>query len=135
MKGLKIYKTQGLTSYYYNSFYQNLQALYIQHGCRVYHIWNSNKIKIQACRQLGAHVLAKWGSQKIYNTIFKSKEWLIVNCVVNAIGQSGPHDSTFLGVRDCGMIILNCANKDLHDNVKVNVYDNVPIQKIPHFLQ
>ncbi len=60
---------------------------------------------------------------------------VIVNCVVNAIGQFGPHDSTFLRVRDCGMTILDCANKDLDDNVKVTVCDNVPIQKIPHFLQ
>jgi hypothetical protein len=63
------------------------------------------------------------------------KGMVTVNCVVNAIGQSGPHDFTFLGVRDCGMTILDCANKDLDDNVKVNVCDNVPIQKIPHFLQ
>jgi hypothetical protein len=128
MKGLKIYKTQGLISYSYNSFYQNLQALYIQHGNSVDHIWNSNRIRIQACKQLGAHVLAKWGSQKIYNTIFKSKEWLIANCVVNVIGQSIPHAYMFLGVKDC-------VNKDFHGNAKVNVYDNVPIQKIPHFLQ
>jgi hypothetical protein len=99
------------------------------------HIWNSNKIRIQACKQLGAHVLAKWGSQKFYNTIFKSKEWLIVTCVVNVIGQSVPHDYTFLGVRYYGIITLDCANKDLHGNAKVNVYDNVPIKNIPHFLQ
>jgi hypothetical protein len=112
-----------------------LQALYIQHGCSEDHIWNSNKIRIQTCRQLGAHVLAKWGSQNFYNTIFKSKEWLIVNCVANAIGQSIPHDFTFLGVRDCGMTTLDCANKDLHGNVKVNVYDNVHVKNNPHFLQ
>jgi len=132
MKGLKIYRTQGLTSYSSNSFYENLQTLYIQDGCSVNHIWNSNKIRIQACKQLDAHVLAKWGSKKFYNTIFKSKEWLIVNCVVNAIGQSIPH--AFLGVRDCGMTTLVCAKKDLHGIAKVNAYDNVPILKTPHFL-
>lgn len=112
-----------------------MQTLYIQHGYSVDRIWNSNEIRIQACKQLGAHVLTKWGSQKIYNTIFKSKEWLIANCVSNVIGQSIPHGYMFLGVRDCGITTLDCANKDFHGNAKVNVCDNVPVQKIPHFLQ
>jgi hypothetical protein len=29
-------------------------------------------------------MLAKRGSQQVYNTIPKSKEWMIINCVVNA---------------------------------------------------
>jgi hypothetical protein len=30
-------------------------------------------------------VLAKRGSQQVYNTIPKSREWMIVNCAINAI--------------------------------------------------
>jgi hypothetical protein len=43
---------------------------------------------IQVRRQLKARVLAKQGSQHMHNTIPKSKEWLIVNCVVNATRTS-----------------------------------------------
>ncbi len=31
-------------------------------------------------------MLAKRGSQQVYNTIPKSREWMIVNCVINVIG-------------------------------------------------
>jgi hypothetical protein len=48
------------------------------------HIWNFNEIGMQARRQLGARVLAKRGSHQVYNTIPKSKEWLTIDCVVNA---------------------------------------------------
>jgi hypothetical protein len=37
--------------------------------------------------QFGAQVLAKRGSQQVYRTIPKSKEWMTVNCTVNAIGS------------------------------------------------
>jgi hypothetical protein len=33
--------------------------------------------------QSSVWVLAKWGSHDVYNTIPKSRKWLIVNCVVN----------------------------------------------------
>jgi hypothetical protein len=31
-------------------------------------------------------VLAKRGSQQVYNTIPKSREWMIINYIVNAVG-------------------------------------------------
>jgi hypothetical protein len=32
-------------------------------------------------------MLTKRGSQQVYNTIPKSKEWMIVNCAINAVGN------------------------------------------------
>jgi hypothetical protein len=32
-------------------------------------------------------VLTKRGSQQVYNTIPKSKEWMIVNCAINVVGS------------------------------------------------
>jgi hypothetical protein len=46
---------------------------------------NFDEIGIQANKQ-GAHVLIKHGSLQVYSTIPKFREWLIVNCVVNASG-------------------------------------------------
>jgi hypothetical protein len=31
-------------------------------------------------------VLTKRGSQQVYSTILKSKEWMIINCVINVVG-------------------------------------------------
>jgi len=45
-----------------------------------------DQIGIEAWRLLGAMVLAKQGSHQMYNTIPKSREWLIINCVVNVVG-------------------------------------------------
>lgn len=46
---------------------------------------NFDEIGIQANKQ-GACVSIKHGSLQVYNTIPKFREWLIVNCVVNASG-------------------------------------------------
>lgn len=32
-------------------------------------------------------MVTKQGSQQVYNTIHKCREWLIPNCVVNTIGR------------------------------------------------
>jgi hypothetical protein len=58
--------------------------LYTKHNYNTNRIWNSDGI--QTRRQNGAKVLAKQGSQQVYNTIPKSKEWLIINYVVKASG-------------------------------------------------
>jgi hypothetical protein len=79
-----ISKAQGLTPTAYNSFYENLQSLYNKHNYLPNHIWNCVETNIKASRQSGALMLVKKGSQQIYNTIPKSREWMIVNCVVNA---------------------------------------------------
>lgn len=44
VKGLEVYKAQGLTSESYNSFYRNLQTLYDQHKYLVINIENSYEI-------------------------------------------------------------------------------------------
>jgi hypothetical protein len=60
---------------------------------------NFNEIGIQANKQ-GARVLIKHGSLQVYNTIPKFREWLIVNCIVNA---SGVFKKRFYIFRDEGI--------------------------------
>jgi hypothetical protein len=52
--------------------------------------------------------LARRGSHKVYNTIPKSKEWLIINYVVNAIGGSLPRFYIFRGYRIKENYIKHC---------------------------
>jgi hypothetical protein len=73
--------------------------LYTQHQYSPDHTWNFNEIGIQARRQLGAKVLTKRGSYQLYNTIPKSKEWLTINCVMNAVGGLIPIFYIFRGER------------------------------------
>ncbi len=47
-------------------------------------IWNFNEIGIQAGQQVKVRLLVRRGFQQVYNTIPQSKEWLTINCVVNA---------------------------------------------------
>lgn len=97
-EGLKICKAQGLTSQFCNSFYQNLQAFYIQHSYSVYQIWNSNEIRIQVSRQLSAHVLAKQDSHQVYNVILEFREW-IMNYAFNVKDQFLPRFYILRGER------------------------------------
>jgi len=60
-----------------------LQILYTQNNYSAKHVWNLNKTSIQVGRQLRAWVLAKRGSNQIYNIIPKFQQWLIINYVVN----------------------------------------------------
>jgi len=85
---LDINWTQRLTIQSYENFYQNLQSFYNKHNYAADHIWNSNETSIQAKKQSWTKVFAKWGSHHVYNTIPKSKEWMTVNCVVNAKGAT-----------------------------------------------
>ncbi len=48
-------------------------------------MWNINEIDIQFGRQSNAKVLVRRGSNVIYNTIPKSKEWLTINYVINDV--------------------------------------------------
>jgi hypothetical protein len=57
--------------------------LYNKHKYHVNHIWNSDESGIQVGRQARAKILAKHGSQQVYITIPKSKEWSTMNCGVN----------------------------------------------------
>jgi len=84
-KRLDISQAQRLTTQSYFFFYQNLQSFYNEHNYVIDHIWNFDEIGIQARKQSRAKVLAKRGSHQVYNTIPKSKEWLTIKCVVNAI--------------------------------------------------
>jgi hypothetical protein len=49
--------------------------------------------------QVGVRVLAKRGPHMVYNTIPKSHEWLIINCVVNVVGTILPRFYNFKGKR------------------------------------
>jgi len=49
-----------------------------------------NATWIQAGGQLGANIIAKWGSQQVYIIIPKSKEWLTINYIVKTTKKSLP---------------------------------------------
>jgi len=66
------------------------QSIYNKHNYVKNHIWNSDETCIQAGKQSGARVLVKRGSHQVYNIIPKSKEWLIINYVVNVLGITLP---------------------------------------------
>jgi hypothetical protein len=55
------------------------------------------KTKIKASRQLNTKVLAKRGPNQVSNTISKSWEGLIINCVVNVGGEVWPRFYIFKG--------------------------------------
>jgi hypothetical protein len=80
--------------------------LYTKHNYNTNYIWNFNGI--QARRQNGAKVLAKQRSQQVYNTIPKSKEWLIINDVVKASGGFIPTFYIFKGEKLHDNHIQNC---------------------------
>jgi hypothetical protein len=65
------------------SLYTNLYTLYNQHNYTQYCVWNSNEIRIQIGKQVGKKVLTKNGSNVVYSTIPKFREWLIINIVMN----------------------------------------------------
>lgn len=48
-------------------------------------MWNLNEIDIQFGKQSNAKVLVKKGSNAIYNTIPKSREWLTINYAINDV--------------------------------------------------
>jgi len=55
--------------------------------------------------------LAKRNSQQVYNTIPKSREWLIINCVINAIRSILLGFYIFKGKKS-KMITLENVSKD-----------------------
>ncbi len=81
---MEVCKAQGLTPNSYNTLYNNLQTLYIQHNYNLDHIWNSSETRIHASTQSRARVLAKKGSNTVYSTIPKFQEWLTMNYAINA---------------------------------------------------
>lgn len=86
-EGLKVYGTQGLTQQSCKTFYNILQLLYSRKNNLANHIWNSDEIGIQVGKLARARMWTNYDSQKFYNTIPKSKQCLIVNCVINALGK------------------------------------------------
>jgi hypothetical protein len=71
-------------------------------------IWNCDETRIQARWWSRVKVLVKKGSQQVYSTIPKSKEWRIVNCVINATSVFLPKFFIFKGERIKGDYIRNC---------------------------
>ncbi len=53
-------------------------------------------------------MITKQGSQQVYNTIHKCREWLIPNCVVNTIGRVL---STFYIFRGGGICMMTINQK------------------------
>jgi hypothetical protein len=53
------------------------------HNYIINHIWNYYEINFQTRWQSRVQMLAKIGSQQVYNTIPKSKEWLIITYAIN----------------------------------------------------
>jgi hypothetical protein len=68
-----------------------------QLSSKLHHIWNCDETRIQARWQSREKVLVKKGSQKVYSTIPKSKEWRIVNCFINATSVFIPNFFIFKG--------------------------------------
>jgi hypothetical protein len=98
-EGLNISKPQGLTPIACNSLYENLQSLYNKHNYLPDHKWNCDEIGIQAGKQYGARFFAKRRSQRVYNIIPKSREWMTIIYVVNVVGGVLPSFYIFKGER------------------------------------
>jgi hypothetical protein len=84
---------------------------------------NSNEIRIQAWHQSRAKVLTRRGSHYVYNIIPKSKEWLTINYVENAIGGSLPTFYIFKCYRIKKDYIKHCRGGTMHGNAKENMDD------------
>ncbi len=56
-------------------------------------------------------MVTKQGSQQVYNTLHKCREWLIPNCVVNTIGRVLSIFYIFKG-------------RDLHDDCNSKIVNN-----------
>jgi len=69
---------------------ENLQSIYNRKNYSPNHIWNSNETRIQVGRQLGTHLLTKCSSHQMYSTIPRSREWMTMNCAINATNGSLP---------------------------------------------
>jgi len=71
--------------------------------------------------------LARQGSCDVYNTIPKSEEWILINCVSNAIGATLPTFYIFRGSRMKENHILFKQGKKMDDNI--------PFERIVIFFQ
>jgi hypothetical protein len=76
-----------------------MQSLYNKDNYFPNHIWNCDETSIEVGRQFGTQVFAKKGSQQVYSTILKSREWMTINCVINAVGGVPPNFYIFKGER------------------------------------
>jgi hypothetical protein len=81
---------------------------------------------VQIGQQFGVRVLATQGSRDVYNTILNSKEWLIVNCVVNAT-IAFPTFYIFMGSRMQKDYIKLCRPGTCMAMHKKNLDDNLPL--------
>jgi hypothetical protein len=79
--------------------------------------------------------LAKRGSQIVYSTIPKFREWLIVNCIVNDVGSILMGFYIFRGERLHDDYIQKCKLGHMYGNVDKGVDDKFPFQRIPFIFQ
>jgi hypothetical protein len=79
-------------------------------------------------------VFAKKGSQQVYNTIPKSREWMIVNYAINAAGGVLPSFYIFKGERIGKDYIQQCKLKSCMAMQKKNMDDMLFVQTIFLFI-
>jgi hypothetical protein len=108
-----------------SSFYNNLQTLCNLHNYEPNHIWNSNKIGIQATSNLK---LRSWleNVHPWFTTSPNLDKWLIVNCVVNFIKLL--HLKKIKVERQLHQVL---QGMHVYGNANRSMDDKIPIQIIP----
>ena len=74
----------GLCPTNVQSFYENLQKLYDQHGYSVDRIWNADESRAQVGRNGGALVVARIGSRFVHKVMPDERELISILYCVNA---------------------------------------------------
>jgi hypothetical protein len=81
-----------------STFYKNLEELYQQHKYETSHVWNCDKIGVQAGHHSGTHVLAKKGADLYTADLYPNeREWMSILSCINASGESIPSFYNFRG--------------------------------------
>jgi len=91
---------------------------------------------IQVGRQYGTQMLSKRGSQQVYNTIPKSREWKTINYIINVARGVFPNFYIFKGERIRKDYIQQCKPRSCMamQKKKKNMDDMLFVQAIFFFL-
>lgn len=81
---------KGLRKENVQSFYDNLEKLYREHGYSLGHVWNCNKSGIQARKDRGGLVIARIGARHMHALVLDQWEWLPILVCVNVAGFADP---------------------------------------------
>ena len=90
-QGLEVVRARLLCSTTAETLYSNLEFLYTSYNYPPTHIWNCDKLGVQARRSSGTTVLAKRGSRSVHSIEPNQREHLSVLSCVNADGGSIPN--------------------------------------------